>query len=1570
MAEYKVARHAEEKIQAQLKVWQDRLINLSKANPLLCLNKGRVSKLKIVFPDYTKVFMEIVIEEKGVALPYLRRKSDGENTSVENQVGKFEFISGKWKFDKENEDVQLIYRKLRRIYDNSRISVQERGVITLFLAFGILDWDDEQLGNSLSPLILVPCEIKNNGPNEPMIIKKADEEVQFNPALEVYLRERLNVNCHITFEDVDLVNINDYFSRIETKISDRSLKWRILNEVWLSNFSFDTLAIVQDLKNLSEVAFKNEIVATLSKAISPRMSQNIIEEHELDNRPTPSDVPVPVLPCDSSQLKALTMVRGGKNLVIHGPPGTGKSQTITNLIIDALGQNKRVLFVSAKMAALEVVYRRLEQLGFDQFCLEAHSTKAGKATIVEELRRTLAKADGEAVNDEWENHLNDFVKLRNDLNEYLRILHNYQNSLGLSPYQVISSLERLRESPSINAPLPWSDLSKVTKQQLVEALDVLRELILYKEVYQKRKDHPWREFKPHVENDISAKYEIESTIQTFWKYLNLLRSILEKINLFFGDISTITIAQIKDLSYYLEKVLCVSIPESWFSFEIERIERIIKALNELANKSREFVKLASSYKNLWKVSPNELIEILEPVEGKYSSSFRVFSPSYWIWKYKVDKLLKVGETIEFRYLIKSLAIARRLVELKKWYQENREFMEELVGFSIKKYNSQQLIQLSHSADVLLGFLKSLKKVRGYLPNCPIRLSNDFIVSIKLLIETINDNNLLNVIEIVDKFWPGGFVGKEKIQDITLPQLISRCQEVISGAKQYEEWVYFYRVYERCLRLNLDSFLMTLRDEHFSQADTILEKCFYSEWLKKKLGHFYSPYVLPGRIRERKIIEFRKQDEMLRKSWLRYVRAQVSVPAQKILRARDDLGTTTEVMILRRELQKQKRIKPLRKLFSEIPNALLALKPCLLMSPLSVSSFLDPTKFTFDIVIFDEASQILTPEAIPAILRARQVVVAGDSRQLPPTTFFMSSFISDDNFEVENEELIPLESLLDDCIAIYPIFEQAYLRWHYRSKDERLIQFSNFYFYDEKPLITFPSIYRDELSNDQGVRMIYLENGTWDRGGSRTNIVEARKIVDLIVEHYEKHPERSLGIVTMNSSQRELIEELIDDLLISRPDIKTYFDRNKEEPFFIKALENVQGDERDTIIISVGYGKSSTGQLSLNFGPITQEGGWRRLNVLVTRARYQTVLVTSLRSVDLSGINSQNRGAVALRNFIDYAENNCSIRPNQATLSNFETNDFEDAVAESLRKAGYVVDQQVGSGNFRIDLAVRDPRNPNLYLIGIECDGATYHSTPTARDRDIIREQILRELGWQIYRVWSTDWFINREKATEKMLEAVRAAQIQPVKKPIFATSSILFEDQPSKPKNSSINQSLHKYSSGKPYQKCRASGARYIIEDKIYSEICEQLVKVIEIEGPIHHLLLLKRIAEINGFSRTGSKITSIIDKALYMSLLDGRIVRDEQDFFWLLGQKIETFRLPSEEEKRSLEWIPIEEVELAILFVVEDQLGINRDALIKATLRLFGWERLSDEKINSIINSLIRNNKLVEQENKLSLVL
>jgi len=1561
----------QQKVRAQLKKWQECLLDLTKSNPLLGINRSRVSKLRIAAPEPASVFKALVIDETELKLPRAFRDSgaatvEGEKQREDSQIYRSE--PGDLALDAPAAELA---RKLRRIYDNGHSSVEERGVTTLHVAFGTLNWSDGWMGDSMAPIWMVPVQLVSKGPNVALRLVKADEEMQLNPALELYLRERHKVTLPQLPEDLTAGSFADYLEKLRNTVKEQ--KWQVSAEAWLSTFSFESLAIYKDLEAMADVAVSNRVIAAFAKATAPSGGSETLKD-DLDLLDTPSVVPVPILHADSSQLMALTCGASGAHVVVHGPPGTGKSQTISNLIADALGRNRTVLFVSSKMAALNVVHQRLTEKGLDRFCLEAHSTKAGKTKIIDELRKTLEN-DDESDGERFEEQLSGFLRVREDLNRYVQELHRSHSPLGKTLYQVIGYVAARGTAPEIRAPLPWPATAAINREDLYKCLDALSEIGAQTRIFDSRATHPWRGFASTI-IAMAEREQIENDLETVLAAAREQDSLLPSLGALVADASDLSFDNLKALKDSFAAVSKIDrLPSEWHAQTSETINNKTRIFDTASKFLVEFEQHRAIYVAVFDIDVKKACNILEPAVSSFAAWYQRITPKYRHWQADVKRHANPTARITHSVAVRLLAVASRLLEVDSWLRKHETEMADEV--SLQEVRNQAAIMHAAERYRAAAALRFALDATKRSPNEKCVLDQPLRKTLQQIATAAarKDTEIDHAMDRLDQWWPGGFVDGQLCREARICALIERASECKEAISLIQEWVSLQRVLKKCETLGLKPFLNGLGSTSGAIVRKAFERRFYMLWASEIIAHSETLSAFSGGQREELKERFKNLDLSLRHLMALRIYAAAGASARRLREARSSFEGS-EVAVLRHELQKRKRIKPLRKLFAEIPRALQALKPCMLMSPISVSTYLKPGTATFDLVVFDEASQLPTAEAIASILRAKQVVVAGDRNQLPPTSFFRGTTEFDDD-ESDEEDIAedPLESLLDDSVATVSVFREAYLKWHYRSKDERLIKFSNHYFYENR-LVTFPSASTN--AEDRGVRLEFLENGRWDRGRSRTNRVEARRVSELLLEHFTRSPHRSVGIVAMNNQQKEAIEDAVADAMQLHPDLLPLMDREKPEPFFVKSLENVQGDERDTMIISVGYGKDTTGHLSLNFGPLNSQGGWRRLNVLVTRAKWQTVLVTSMRSHELTGLNPNNRGPIALRNFIAYGERSCELPQPPAAPTGDETNDFEDAVATALRDRGFSVDEQVGASKFRIDLAVRDRREPSRYVLGIECDGATYHSTRTARDRDILRQQVLESMGWRIHRIWSTDWFHHREKTIDEAVNSIALAESRPVEEtvqsvpPSFETE--ITESVAGPPKISRTHILLQRrFIAGEPYS--RFSGRCHrdlLLESWRTTELASAIVSVVETEGPIHMELLANRLKEASGVSRAGSNVQSNIVKAIGLASRQDQIERrNQQEFLWKKNAALTTFRIAGDGFKRPIEWIPREEIALAVLFLVEDQFGMVRSQLGRAIGNLFGLERVSLETSQYVIETseeLVQAGKLRENNGQLSL--
>jgi len=608
----------------------------------------------------------------------------------------------------------------------------------------------------------------------------------------------------------------------------------------------------------------------------------------------------------------------------------------------------------------------------------------------------------------------------------------------------------------------------------------------------------------------------------------------------------------------------------------------------------------------------------------------------------------------------------------------------------------------------------------------------------------------------------------------------RARRALAGLDELWTWAGFSRAWNRVSELGLST-LTTL----------VLSGQLAGPEVGPAFGFLFCNSIARAILRENPtLIEFSGlSHEQVRQAFIELDREVIKLNGKHCAHAIDQraeaaprgLGsgspkTFTEMSLLAHEIEKKKAHIPIRQLVNRAGRALQALKPCFMMGPLSVAQYLEPGKLHFDMIIMDEASQVRPEEAIGALARGGQMVIVGDPKQLPPTSFFDRFWEGVDGEEEREETAVGgMQSILNICLSRYHPPRQ--LRWHYRSQHEALIHFSNKEFYDDR-LIVFPSPYG--LQAGFGLRHHYVAKGLYD---NRRNHEEAKRVADAAIQHFLNHSDESLGVATLNIPQRDLIEEEIDRRLRLNPQAEQYIDKWKSEglmPFLVNNLENVQGDERDVIFISTTYGRNREGVVAQRFGPINQADGWRRLNVLFTRARKRIELFTSLQPGEIIVDAQSSRGVRALHDYLAYVRDGILAGPKPGERQ--PDSDFELAVADVLRNAGYEVVPQLGVAGFYIDIAVKNPSRRGEYIVAIECDGAMYHSARSVRERDRIRQEILEGMGWKdrIYRIWSTDWFrdpntqIRRllafvESAREKAeAKAKTQAERQPTEMPLFS----------------------------------------------------------------------------------------------------------------------------------------------------------------------------------------------------------
>ena len=738
----------------------------------------------------------------------------------------------------------------------------------------------------------------------------------------------------------------------------------------------------------------------------------------------------------------------------------------------------------------------------------------------------------------------------------------------------------------------------------------------------------------------------------------------------------------------------------------------------------------------------------------------------------------------------------------------------------------------------------------------------------------------------------------------------------------------------------------------TQVPQVLERALLQEWAEHHLRTDPSFAAVRAVDRDALVSEYQELDKAL-----------IAAATGDIIRAcnarrpRSDIG---ESAVIHREAEKKKKHMPVRVLIERARHVCQAIKPCFMMSPLAVSQYL-PADMHFDVVIFDEASQVRPADAINCIYRGSALILAGDQKQLPPTNFFTSGALDDgEEWTEESEDTSDFESILDLAKGS-GAYRSLTLRWHYRSRHEELIAFSNAAFY-EGHLVTFPSTHRD--GPDVGVELFWVE-GTYRRGTSRDNPAEAAQVAERVIHHYDTRPALSLGVVTFSEAQADAVETAVSQARQHRPDLDRFFTNDRLWGFFVKNLEIVQGDERDVLIFSIGYGPDENRKITMNFGPLNKQGGWRRLNVAITRARYRNEIVSSIRAGDIpESVTSE--GLRHLRRYLDYAARGLPALALSTSAGGDAESPFEESLISVIRSWGYELTPQVGTAGYRIDIGIHHPGHPGVYALGVECDGYQYHSSKAARDRDRLREKVLRDLGWHLHRIWGTAWYRDRNGEERRLRAAIEHAIAAPVHgllggatlpdettRPVIQTEAATFDAVPhwATPYVTAAVPSLpHWVDPADP-------GSRFTMAGGIRA--------VVTTEAPVHISMLHQRLRDAWNIGRIGTRIRDNIDAAIR-----GAGVIREGDFLTLADAPRPVVRTPTRACERTVEQVHDHELALALVSLARDAKSISQNELTTRVARLYGWTRRGPDitsRMEALTTELRHNGTLTGDEQTLT---
>lgn len=1247
-----------------------------------------------------------------------------------------------------------------------------------------------------------------------------------------------------------------------------------------------------------------------------------------------------VVDADSSQIEAIEMAKAGASFVLQGPPGTGKSQTITNIIAECLCDGKKVLFVSEKQAALNVVFDKLKKAGLGEFCLELHSYKSNKKNVIDNLCSTL-RAAKTSVSSQAESEIESKINSQKKLDAYDEELHKKRDVINKSLYQLYDAYAANRNAPDVRVFI--KNIDQKGDEYLKNALSLLEQYVAFvPSVGYQYRHNPWYGY---INQDTSYQMReniktcLENMIAVSKKYIELQKIIALNYGI---DCNTLNQTQLWDNFFTLASESQILTPsflkQSACAYLLEKLQEMENLGTEIVRQRDEInrqydddiyrLDADDAYKKLTRVYTNCIGRFFNSEYRKLIADIKLNS--------KNGKKPSYQEAVD---LINNLNIYH---EKMRNFEAIESPLKSSLGSAYKGVDSDWTIILNQIAKLkeLFDSGASFSKLEMFTNVDYEEHKSDFAVIAKQLGELREKCN--NAVELLSKSFDSDIFD---IKNSSFEELLSKFKACINEFDKLDNWCRFESLLNKLKSQEITEYIDATIEANVRAEDIIsaYQRNFYRQWIDY-IQHL-TP-VLSGFNRvahDQQVNTFSKEDNTQFAISKVQIRSKLSQNRPSL----DYVSPGSAVSVLLREGEKRRKQKSIRKLMDEAGELIQVIKPCFLMSPLSVSTFLNTDSVKFDTVVFDEASQIFPQDAIGAIYRGKQLIVVGDSRQMPPSNFFGSNVELDDGDE-ETGDITDFESILDLCSTT---FAQLRLRWHYRSRYEQLITFSNRHFYDND-LVTFPSSTTDKKWI--GVDYYCVEDGIFDHR-SRNNRKEAEFIVDLIYKNIEQFPDRSLGVVAFSVSQQDLIDKLLSKRRQADPSKEFFFRRDAEEPFFIKNLETVQGDERDTIIFSVAYAKDSSGRLMHNFGPLNRVGGERRLNVAVTRAKFNVQLVASIHHTDIDLGRTKAEGARLLKNYLDYAENGAVAIEREVNVNSFEQFDseFELEVCEFLRQNGYDVDTQVGCSNFRIDLGIKR-HDTSDYVLAVECDGATYHSSKNARDRDRLRQQILENMGWKFYRIWSTDWFKNTSVEKERLLKAAKEAMNDDVPHEINSNR----DEENETSADEVFEETMQENHKTFPEYK-QADVYRFSVTDNFQAFV----KKVMDIEAPVSEEWLLKRIPWMFGREKVTKAVKDEYEKKMFRCERNGIIRRN--GFLYSSGMKEFELRVPNGvDDKRDINYICREELGSGMFEIIKQNMSIEKESLYKYLAKLLGINRLTDKVVWKMDDALDAIKSLVEIDN------
>ena len=1129
-------------------------------------------------------------------------------------------------------------RRMQAIHRKSRELLEERGIRAGFLATGMARWDELFL-EPAAPVLLRGLTITPTRARYDDFDLVLEDEQEVNPVLLHKLTSVFGA---------DLEKISAERERAVDQLTAAAASaeipgFEVLDRQVIGTFTYAKLPMVRDLEATRDLLAESDLVAAI--AGDPEAQQTVAGDRPTIKISDTPDEDYSILDADSSQRSAIDAVLAGQSLVIHGPPGTGKSQTIANLIAALVARGRKVLFVAEKRAAIDAVLSRLTAAQLGDIVLDIHEGTRDRLRIARDLGATLDLARQTAGADGGGHRQKRLADRVQRLRRHVDGLHDVHEPWKLSAFTVQSALLGIPEQARTQIRLPAVEKIDTDAAELIR--DDLREFAHLGGFSLRPSSTPW--FGALIRDAGDARRACSLA----------------------GKLASETLPM---LAHRVGKACAqAGLPKQNTYAEQAFVMRLFAAVDLMSRHLDP---------DVYESSPADLAKACQPDGGGFGllERRRLRAKARTLWLDPAKPSPKAGGSRgEGPPALEHLhaAIATAASQLSEWRRLGGENTPRLpAGYPA-------LTELFND----IG--RQLDSLREFLP------------------DDVADDDVEETI---------GALAGDQDTPWKLPRLYGLAQKFDGFG----------------LHPLLDELARTSASADLAAAS--FDHAWYASILDRIRVRDPRYAAEPGASLDEIASDFRERDL----EHLAWNRSRVRHAWASMTRDAEDRHPL-QARVLRKQAALRRGHLPLRRLLDQAGDVLFALKPCWAMSPLIVSQVL-PAARLFDVVIFDEASQIVPADAIGSIIRAHQVVVAGDDHQLPPTNFFRQATTPDE--EDEDDDLVSFgtgfESVLD---ALRPLLPTAPLNWHYRSRDERLVAFSNDRIYGGA-LTTFPGVLRDDC-----LTHVTAESVT----------DEVSKVVELVLEHARRRPEESLGVIALGMQHAERIDAALRAALATAsPSVEAFFGEDAPEPFFVKNLERVQGDERDAIILSIGYGKHQDGRMRYQWGPLLRDGGERRLNVAATRAKHRLTLVSSFSAHEVDPARLTKPGARMLAEYLEYAGSG-GVPVAASGSDSGAVDPFSASVQARLAGYGVTVVPQYGVGGYRVDFAFAHPDDPTRMILAVEADGASYRDSGSVRDRDRLRKEHLERLGWRFHRLWSTNWFHDTEAEVAKLREAYEQA---------------------------------------------------------------------------------------------------------------------------------------------------------------------------------------------------------------------